>query len=246
MLDGAKGPPQGPLTPDDDPVNVVTRVEGRLDDLAQRFDRSDWVELAAAVILALATIIAAWSAYQSTRWSGEQATAANLAIGLRTEAAEATTINAEGAEIDAEFLTAWLIVAAEGNESGMVVLEERLRDEFRPAFEAWLELTPEGVVPPGTPFDLPQYDEYAVDAREDAFDLSRQADEATAIAATANQTGDNFVLVAVIMASVLFFAGVGSKFKGRAIRIAMVFAAAALFLGGLAFMLSLPQNFGLG
>ena len=54
------------------------------------------------------------------------------------------------------------------------------------------------------------------------------------------------MLVAVIMASVLFFAGVGTKFKGRATRIAMVFAAAALFLGGLAFMLSLPQDFGLG
>ena len=54
------------------------------------------------------------------------------------------------------------------------------------------------------------------------------------------------MLVAVIMAAVLFFAGVGSKFKARAVRIAMVTMAAALFLGGLAFMLSLPQSFALG
>ena len=75
MVDDAKGPHQGPLTPDDDPVNVVTRVEGRLDELAQRFDKTDWIELLAAVILALATVTAAWSAYQSTRWSGDQAKA---------------------------------------------------------------------------------------------------------------------------------------------------------------------------
>jgi hypothetical protein len=38
----------------------------RLDEIAQeRFDRTDWIELAAAIILALATIVAAWSAYQT-------------------------------------------------------------------------------------------------------------------------------------------------------------------------------------
>lgn len=40
----------------------------RLDEIAQeRFNRTDWIELAAAVILALATIVAAWSADQATR-----------------------------------------------------------------------------------------------------------------------------------------------------------------------------------
>jgi hypothetical protein len=232
--------------PDEDPANLATRVEGRLDELAQRFDKTDWVELTAAVILALATIIAAWSAYQATRWGGEQANAANHAIALRTEAAEATTLNAEGAEIDTEFLTAWLVLAAEGNEPGMMVLEDRLRPQFVPAFEAWLDLAPAGEIPPGTPFDLPEYQEYAGAARAEASALNREADDATVAAAKANQTGDNFVLVAVIMASVLFFAGVGAKFRGRVVRIAMIAAAVAFFLGGLAFMLSLPQNVGLG
>lgn len=246
MMNDAPGPVRGPQVPDEDPTNVVTRVEGRLDDLAQRFDRSDWIELLAAVILALATIIAAWSAYQATRWGGEQAKAANQALALRTDAAEATTVNAEGAEIDTEFLTAWLVLAAGGDERGMSVMEDRIREEFVPAFEAWRALAPEGEVPPGTPFELPEYEAYAGAARNAAFELNRQADDATVVAARANQTGDNFVLVAVIMASVLFFAGVGSKFKARAVRIAMVTMAAALFLGGLAFMLSLPQSFALG
>ena len=139
-----------------------------------------------------------------------------------------------------------MILAAEGNEPGMVVLEDRLRQEFVPAFEAWLDLAPAGEIPPGTPFDLPEYQEYAGAARGEALELNREADDATVTAAKANQTGDNFVLVAVIMASVLFFAGVGAKFRGRVVRIAMIAAAMAFFLGGLAFMLSLPQNVGLG
>jgi len=47
------------------------------------------------------------------------------------------------------------------------------------------------------------------------------------------------------MASVLFFAGVGTKVSGRAIRLFMLSVGTAPFLGGVWFMLSMPQNFGL-
>ncbi len=53
------------------------------------------------------------------------------------------------------------------------------------------------------------------------------------------------MLVAVIMASVLFFAGVGTKFKGRGVRLMMLAVAVLLFLGGFAFMISMPQNVGI-
>ena len=47
------------------------------------------------------------------------------------------------------------------------------------------------------------------------------------------------------MASVLFFAGVGTKLKGRLVRLVMLAFGALLFLGGVSFMLSLPQNVGI-
>jgi hypothetical protein len=37
--------------------------------------RDRWVELIAAVLLSMATVLTAWSGYQATRWSGVQATA---------------------------------------------------------------------------------------------------------------------------------------------------------------------------
>lgn len=229
ISDGTKSlPPR--VAPEDDPVGLVSRVDERLDELAQRFDKTDWIELLAAVLLAFATIVAAWSAYQSTRWSGEQATAANRAIALRTQATEATTINAAGTEIDAEFVTAWLILAAEGNTVAMGVIEDRMRDDLRPAFDAWLDLAPDGEIPPGTPFDLPTYEFYALDHERRALELDLEASGQTIKAGEANQTGDNFVLVVVIMASVLFFAGVGSKFRSRGVRLLMILLAAAFFL----------------
>jgi hypothetical protein len=245
MTDQSRAPHREQVPSTEDPEHLVSRVEGRLDELAQRFDKTDWIELLAAVILALATVTAAWSAYQSTRWGGNQAKAQSRAVALRTDAAQATTLAAQGLEIDSEFLTSWITLAAEGNESGKAALEERIRDEFRPAFDAWVALVPDGQIPPGTPFELTEYTFYAGETRTQALELHKLADKATLDAARDNQLGDNFVLVAVIMASVLFFAGVGAKFRGRATRILMIFLAVVFFSGGLAFMLSLPQDVGI-
>jgi hypothetical protein len=43
----------------DDAESLAARVEGQLDDLARRFDQNDWIEPFAAMLLALATIVAA-------------------------------------------------------------------------------------------------------------------------------------------------------------------------------------------
>lgn len=220
----------------------------RLDEIAQeRFNRTDWIELAAAVLLALATIVAAWSAYQATRWGGEQASASRSALAARTAAAQETTIFGSQVQVDVQLWILWLqqiqLDRREGdNASGMAFVEVRFRDEFRPAFEAWLAQVPEGSVPPGTPFAMP---EYQPASRAAADRLNQEAEVFAETSAQANQTGDNFVLTAVIMASVLFFAGVGTKLKGRGLRLVMLLFAALLFVGGLAFMLSLPQNVGI-
>ena len=46
----------------EDLASVAARIEARADDLARRFDRSDWIELGAAIVLALATVMAACNA----------------------------------------------------------------------------------------------------------------------------------------------------------------------------------------
>jgi len=49
----------------------------------------DWVEIVAAVLLALATVASAWSAYQAAKWSGVETTRFSSSQATRTEAAEA-------------------------------------------------------------------------------------------------------------------------------------------------------------
>ena len=248
--------------PPKNPSDAIVPYGERLDEIAQeRFGRTDWIELAAAVLLALATVMAAWSAYQSTRWSGVQANAYSAAGAARTEAAQATSAGGSLVQIDVQMWTMWLnvlnleardlpddaplAVAFELLDSAAVTfISDRFRDEFKPAQAAWLALepVPGRVLPLGTPFET---SEYVVAKLQLADELNAEAEAQAAIARDANQTGDNFVLVAVVMASVLFFAGIGTKFKGRGVRLVMLLFAALAFLGGAAFAFSMPQNVGL-
>lgn len=215
----------------------------RWDEIAQqRFNRTDWIELAATVLLSLATIAAAWSAYQATRWSGEQAEGYSAASARRTEATQQNSVFSGQVVIDVVAWITYLERIQAGDERGAAFLKDRFRAEFRPAFEAWVALAPAGQVPSGTPFDLP---EYRPAARQRANDLNEAADELATAAREANQISDNFVLVTVIMAAVLFFAGVGTKVKGRGVRLFMLCAGLVLFAGGVSFMMNLPQSLGL-
>jgi len=225
------------------PSDAILPWGERWDQIAQeRFHRSDWIELAAAILLSLATVAAAWSAYQSTRWGGVQANAFSASSAKRTEATQQNSTFAAQAQIDVMAWISYLEHRQAGDDAGADFLKQRFRPEFKPAFDAWMALVPVGQIPPGTPFDLP---DYQPEARRRATELNAAADALGATAREANQIGDNFVLVAVIMASVLFFAGVGTKVQGRAVRLFMLTIGTALFLGGVWFMLNLPQSVGL-
>ncbi len=144
--------------------------------------------------------------------------------------------------IDLGLWTLWLQQSQLEDQSGMDFVAGRFRDEFKPAFDTWLALAPPGEPPPGTPFDLEEFDPAA---RAKTGRLLEEAEVASANARDSNQIGDNFVLMAVIMASVLFFAGVGTKFKGRGVRLMMITIALVLFTGGLIVILRLPQDVGI-
>jgi hypothetical protein len=235
--------PRPPEAPPEERSDAILPFGDKLDEIAQeRFNRTDWIEIAAAVLLALATIIAAWSAYQSTRWGGEQAAASSSALAARTTASQATTLFAGQTQIDVQLWILWLQQRQVQDASAETFVEERFREEFKPAFDAWLAQVPDGSVPPGTPFEV---EEWASEARDEATRLNEEAETFATDASRANQLGDNFVLTAVLMASVLFFAGVGTKLKGRGVRLFMLLIAILLFLGAFTFMISLPQNVGI-
>jgi hypothetical protein len=248
--DGAAPPGAGSDAPSSGPEvdgtgadeGRMAAISGRADAVAERFGKSDWIELMAALLLALATIASAWSAYQATRWGGVQSNSYSSASALRSESIRASNTALAQREVDVSVFVAWLQAVANEQPVLQQFYEARFRAEFKPAFEAWRSTVPQGQVPDGSPFSRP---EYVLAEQQKADDLQQRAEDASATARAANQTGDNFILIAVLMASVLFFAGFGTKFQQQAVRRLMIGIASIVFVLGLAAIVSLPQNVGI-
>lgn len=201
------------------------------------------IEVVAAILLSLATVLSAWGAYQATRWSGEQANAYAESAAFRAAAGRQGTVASRQIQIDVSTFLSWSQAKAVGDDRLATFLESRFRAEFKPAFQAWLAETTLDAqsLPVGTPFDRP---EYTNAAQDEADAQTAKADAALAEAQYDNQISDNFVLTAVLFASVLFFAGTAAKFRPQWIRWTMIGVAVVVFGIGLVIEFSLPQSIG--
>ena len=189
----------------------------------------DRVELAATVLLAIATVATAWSGYQSTRWNGEQSKSAARANALRIDSAKAAALANSETEIDVATFTQWVNAYAQGEKQLTDFYFKRFRKEFKPAVTAWIATRPlKNPDAPLTPFAMPQY---RLAARAESERLDTQAAAQTAKALRNVQRSTNYVLAVVLFASALFFAGMSTKLASPRLRIVMLSIGAAVFLG---------------
>lgn len=205
-------------------------ARGEDDSLATRFDVGSKVESIASIVLAVAVVLTAWAAFQAGKWGGEQSIQFSIAGASRTESARADTRGGQLAQIDIAMYTDFIVAYFDEARSGLIqpydgsaftptpgtvsgFLYSRMRNEFRPALDAWLAADPANN--PDAPRGPFQMDEYVVAEFLEAERLVEVADQAAVDARAANQTGDNYVLTAVLFAAVLFFSGIASKLENR-------------------------------
>ena len=217
------------------PVEPQTRSETTV-------KRDRRVELFAAILLSAATVVTAWSAYQATRWSGEQAESYTTASAKRTESVRASNLANRQVLIDVSTFLDWIDATGEGDGVLAADIHERMRAEFLPAFDTWLVSGDPGLaIPPGTPFTLP---EYVLEAQQEADRLEAEAAAAFDDGGEANQVSDNFVLAAVLLASVLFFSGLAGTFDSLRAQVLLLSLGAVTFIAGGGIVLTLPQDVG--
>jgi hypothetical protein len=216
---------------------------------------NDRVELVATIVLAVATILTAWSGFESGKWGGEQSVNFSEAGAARTESTRADTLAGQLTQIDVAMYIDWVTALSDELAEGTIAaadlnpftpvkgtvsgfLYNRFREEFLPAVDAWLETNPiDNPSAPKTPFTM---DEYVVAKGVEADQLTALADEKAAAARTANQNGDNYVLTMVLFASVLFFAGVSSKMNRPRNRVIILGFGVFTLTVGLVILASLP------
>lgn len=202
--------------------------------------RDRWLEIISAILLSLATVASAWCAYQSARWNGVQALSFSAANGARTESVRMSNTALQLTSIDVGMFVQFAAAYSEENQFLMDFLYARFRPEMKAALDAWIAVEPlKNPDAPSSPFAM---DAYQSAAQDESDRLLGVAEEKLREADQANQTSDNYVLLTVMFASVLFFGGISTKFDAFRIRAGLIAFAIIIFTSGLAILATYPIN----
>jgi hypothetical protein len=196
------------------------------------------LEIVSAVLLSLATVASAWCAYQSARWNGVQAVSFSAANGARTESVRKSNEALQLASIDVGMFLEFAAAYSEENQFLMEFIMERFRPEMKPAVQAWIATEP--LINPDAPSSPFAMAEYTSTAQDESDRLLTVAEQKLSEAEHANQTSDNYVLLTVMFASVLFFGGISTKFDDFRIRTALIVFATLIFASGLVILITYP------
>jgi hypothetical protein len=196
------------------------------------------LEFVAVLLLSVSTVCIAWSGYQAARWSGHQSRHYSEASTARAHATRASTLGGQERLQDLLNFNRWLEATTQGNPLLAALYERRFRDEFQPAFRAWVATdpltNPDAVA---TPLHEP---EYVLADFERAERLEREGDERFQEAKEATEHADSYIFATVFFAAVLFFAGISMRFTWTAMRVTVLAVSGVFLVYGIINIATLP------
>jgi hypothetical protein len=147
---------------------------------------------------------------------------------FRTESIRDTTAANTQVIIDVELFTSWIDAVRKDDQLQATFIKERFREEFKPAFEAWVaKANITNPIPAGTPFDLP---EYSVAQYTESALLEEKATKAFNDGKDANENGDLYISDTVLFAIVLFFCGIYTRWDSMKIRQGILVVTLIIFI----------------
>jgi len=171
-----------------------------------------WMDVAAAIILSLASVLTAWSSYQAAQWGRTQAITGNAVVAKLLESTRVSTL-------DVVTFTNWLEAVSTENQPLADFYRSRFREEFKPAFDAWLGLEPiKNPEAPSSPFAM---SEYAPARRQAASDLQEEAGNLQQEVRTAADNAAFYMRNTLYLALALFLVGISRMFSAVQLRLAL-------------------------
>jgi hypothetical protein len=164
-------------------------------------------ETVVLIVLSITAVLTAWCGFQSSQWGGEMSIAFSEASSARIEAARQAGVANAARQADLTIWGVYLQARAQGNTALARYVEQRFTDHFRVAYQAWIA---EGE-PTSGPFKMK---EYVPPGTTESAAADQRADSRFAEALEFNQRGDNYTILTVLFALVLFFAAASTRLGG--------------------------------
>ncbi|GAA1776307.1 hypothetical protein GCM10009795_022970 [Nocardioides hankookensis] len=200
---------------------------------------TDWRELVAVVLLSVTAIATAWTGFQASKWGGAMSISFSQASSARIEANRQQTIANRMQTIQVGVFGQWLQAYSSGDDQLADFLEARFPAPLDAAFPVWLDSKPlKNPDAAPTPFDLP---EYRLEPVDKAAAADARADAKFAEALRNNQRGDNYTVLTIAFATVLFFAALSGRMRSIRAQWGLLAIGGAGFIASAIVLLTLPK-----
>jgi hypothetical protein len=156
------------------------------------------------IVLSITAVLTAWCGFEASKWHGEMSIAFSQASSARIEAARQSGIANAALQADLTIWGVYIQARAQDDTALATYVEKRFTDHFQVAYRAWIT---EGE-PTSGPFKMK---EYVPPGTTEAAAANERADRRFADALAHNRRGDNYAILTVLFALVLFFAAASTR-----------------------------------
>jgi len=164
------------------------------------------IDVVGVFMLSAVAIITAWCGFEASKWGGEMSIAFSQASSARVQATNADGRSRDARMFDLVIWANYVQAVAENKTQLADYIEARFTPDFAAAFKAW---DAAGRVE-ASPFANPAY---VPTGTREAAELNATADAKFAQALENNQRGDNYSLLTVLFALVLFLTAMSQRAK---------------------------------
>ncbi len=201
--------------------------------------RARWIEIVEAVVLATVAVATAWSGYQASKWDALSASHYNLATRTAVVSQEKATLAGQDVLYDITTFNAWVDATLAGKDKLAAFYQRRFRPEYATAFAAWQKLDP--IHNPSAPAGPIFMSEYSNANKEESATLSEEAKTYFEKGVIMRETGDNYVKVTVLLATVLLLTALSQRFEIFGPRVAVVAVALVLLVISTYWIFTFPR-----
>ncbi len=201
------------------------------DGVTRRWDRIH--EVLAVVVLSVTAILTAWCGFEASKWGGQMSIDFSRASSARIQSTDFASEARDAQAVDLTIYELWLQARATEDTAFADYVEARFTPEFAIAFADWQQ-SGEAL---RSPFAEPTY---VPIGRVESTEAAARADELFESALASNQRGDNYTLLTVLFALVLFFVAISERTRTRWSRWFLLGLGIAVAVGGVTLLATFP------